>query len=287
MLSAPTDAQLDTSRLQRAVDRAVDESHAAIVVIALEPETILASSHLEAASKALVRPGSAVKPLVLAELVNVGKVDPKQHLVCKRPLRIGSMRLDCSHPSELNQIDADDAIAYSCNSYVSQVALRMSADELVQTFRRAGLDSTTGLVKSEAAGRIQMPTNQEQLQLAALGERGIEVTPLELLHAFRNLALRRAAGSHSPEEAVFAGMEHAVSYGTAHAAYVSGMDVAGKTGTAASARTAHTHGLFVGYAPAERPEIGIVVYVPQGRGPDAAALAQPVFEEFSRMKRKP
>ncbi len=63
------------------------------------------------------------------------------------------------------------------------------------------------------------------------------------------------------------------------------MKVAGKTGTAASRNNPRTHGFFVGYAPAEKPEIAMVVFMQQGRGLDAAALAQTVFEEYAREKR--
>jgi cell division protein FtsI/penicillin-binding protein 2 len=272
--------------LQQAIDQAMNGRTGSIVLLDVESNAVLASSHLDEAGKELVRPGSTLKPLVLQELLRTGKLEAKQRLLCKRPLRIGSLRLDCSHTADVTQLDADDAISYSCNSYVAEVALRMNADELVQTFKRAGLDSRTGLAKSEAVGRIQSPSSEERLQLAALGERGIEVTPLELLEAFRKLALRRSAANSAPDEAVFEGLEHAVAYGTAHAAYVEGMKVAGKTGTASSAESARTHGLFVGYAPSDRPQIAIVVYLPQGRGFDAAALAQPVLAEFHQLKRK-
>jgi len=274
-------------RLQRAVDRAIDGHAGAIVVIDLVSGSILASNNLNLAGKQLVRPGSTLKPFVLIELLDSGKLDAKQRLVCRRPLRIGSVRLDCSHTTDVVQLGADDAISYSCNSYVADVALRLGDSELVGALRRAGLDSLTGLAKSESAGHIDPPTNREQLQLTALGERGIEVTPLELLAAYRKLALRRRTGNVSPDEPVFDGLEHSITYGMAHAAYVEGMKVAGKTGTATAANNPRTHGLFVGYAPADQPEIGIVVYLQQGRGLDAAMVAQPVLAEYWQMKDKP
>jgi penicillin-binding protein 2 len=179
----------------------------------------------------------------------------------------------------------------------------------VQALRRAGLDSPSGLVKEEASGRIEMPRDREMLQLEALGDRGIEVTALELLSAYRKLALQKrngagAAGGASPaptdglnasaginagaaldggasgtgrDAAVFAGLEESVAYGMAHAANVEGLKIAGKTGTAASRESVRTHGFFVGYAPAERPEIVVVVYLEQGNGGDAAGLARGVF----------
>jgi cell division protein FtsI/penicillin-binding protein 2 len=242
---------------------------------------------MELVGRQLIRPGSTLKPFVLMALLDSRKLDPKRRLICKRPLRIGGLRLDCSHTPEVKELNADDAIAYSCNSYVAEAALRLNGDELVQALQRAGFDSLTGLARSESTGHIARPVSQEQLQLTALGARGIEVTPLELLSAYRKLALGKRSGNASSYEPILDGLEHAVAYGTAHAAYVEGMKVAGKTGTAPSTGSARTHGIFVGYAPADQPEIAIVVYVPQGRGLDAAAIAQSVLKEYSQLKKKP
>jgi len=176
-------------------------------------------------------------------------------------------------------LDAEEAIAYSCNSYFAEAASRMNAAELVGALRRAGLDSPSGLVKDEASGRIEMPRDREMLQLEALGDRGIDVTALELLEAYRKLALRKRNGLRNTDgdAAVFAGLEESVAYGMAHAANVEGVKIAGKTGTAASRESARTHGFFVGYAPAEGPEIVVVIYLEQGNGGDAAGVARGIF----------
>jgi penicillin-binding protein 2 len=287
LLSPLMDSTPPDMRLQRAVDEAMKGHAGAIVVVDVASEKILAAKNLEVAGRELVRPGSALKPFVLMELLETGKLDAKQRLLCRRPLSIGGVRMDCSHTRDVAELDADDAIAYSCNSYVAEATLRLDEGELLGALRRAGLDSPTGLTKSESAGQIERPANQAQLQLTALGERGIEVTPLALLEAYRKLASRKRAGTISASGAVFDGLEHAVAYGTAHGAYVDEMKVAGKTGTAAAANNPRTHGLFVGYAPADRPEIAVVVYLKQGRGPDAAMVARAVFAEYAQMTKKP
>lgn len=274
-------------RLQHAVDLAMQGHAGAIIVVEVMSEKILAAKNLELAAGALVRPGSTLKPFVLMELMETGKLNAKQHLLCKRPLRIGGVRMDCSHTKDLTDLDADDAIAYSCNSYVAEVTLRLDEGELLGALRKAGLDSVTGLAKSESAGQIDRPANQAQLQFTALGERGIEVTPLELLKAYRTLALHKSEKDDETPTEIYQGLEHAVSYGTAHAANVDGMKVAGKTGTATTIAGSATNGLFVGYAPADHPEIAIVVYLSHSRGLDAAAVAQPVFAEYWRLKKKP
>jgi cell division protein FtsI/penicillin-binding protein 2 len=101
------------------------------------------------------------------ELLDSGKLDPKQRLICRRPLRIGEMRLDCSHTAGVSQLDTDHAIAYSYNLYVAEAALRIDTDGLAEALRRAGLDSLTGLAKDESTRRMGRPTSQEQRQLLA------------------------------------------------------------------------------------------------------------------------
>lgn len=273
--------------LQRVVDKALGGRAGSIVVLDVSSNKILASSHLDLAANQLVRPGSALKPFVLMELLQSGKLDPSQHLRCRRPLAIGGMRLDCAHTPAVTILDADDAIAYSCNSYVAEVALRLDGNELAQAFRRAGLDSVTGLVESESTGKIEIARDRAQLQLEALGQQGIDVTLLGLLQAYRKLALSRQTGEPQAVQPIFDGLKHSVTYGMAHAAYVEGMKVAGKTGTATEPNDPRTHGIFVGYAPADRPEIAMIVYLQTGHGLDAAGVAKPIFAEYGHRSEKP
>jgi cell division protein FtsI/penicillin-binding protein 2 len=263
--------------LQKAVELAMKGRAGAAVVADVTTGEILAAQEMELAAHRLARPGSTVKPFVLMALLETGKIEASERLLCRRPLRIGGVRMDCAHPSSIVELNAEEAIAYSCNSYFAEAATRLSGAELAQALRRAGLDSPSGLVKEEASGRIEMPRDKEMLQLEALGDRGIEVTALELLGAYRKLALQKRNGATGRDAAVFAGLEESVTYGMAHAANVDGMKIAGKTGTAASRQSARTHGFFVGYGPAEKPEIVVVIYLEQGNGGDAAGVAHTVF----------
>ena len=249
------------------------------VVVDVSSGEILAAHEIEVAAHRLARPGSTVKPLVLMALLEAGKIEASERLLCRRPLRIGGVRIDCAHPSSVVDLDAEEAIAYLCNSYFAEAATRLSAAELAQSLRKAGLDAASGLVRGEAVGRIEIPRDREMLQLEALGDRGIDVTVLELLEAYRKLALRKRNGSRDGDSdaAVFAGLEQSVAYGMAHAANVEGARVAGKTGTAASRESARTHGFFVGYAPAEKPEIVVAIYLESGNGGEAAGVARGVF----------
>ncbi len=283
----PSDDSATKSNLQREVDRAMGKLPGALVVVDVTTRTVLAAHGMDQASLRLEAPGSTLKPFLLMALLETGKLDPRQQFICRRPLKIGSAQLDCTHPAEVSQLDAAEAIAYSCNSYVAQVASRLNGAELVELLRRAGFDTPSGLVAQEARGRIALPSNLEELQLEALGYRGIAVTPLELLEAYRSLALRKRQKDLGVDAPVFKGLEDSVAFGMAHAASVDGMKIAGKTGTSVARNTQQTHGFFIGYAPAEKPEIAVVVFLAQGRGMDAAAVAQPVFSAFAKFRESP
>jgi cell division protein FtsI/penicillin-binding protein 2 len=82
---------------------------------------------------------------------------------------------------------------------------------------------------------------------------------------------------------VFSGLERSVQYGMAHSEASTQIAFAGKTGTAAGA-SGQTHGFFVGYAPADKPEIVVVVYLEHGRGADAAAIAAPIFNAYAKTR---
>jgi peptidoglycan glycosyltransferase len=253
----------------------------ALVIVDVASGRVIAAVHQEIAAQAVESPGSTLKPFVLMALLESGGIDSKERLVCHRKLTIGGVPMDCTHPASVKLLDSEEAIAYSCNSYLAAAALRLNSDELVQALRRAGLNERTGLADGEALGHVERPATRDALQLEALGTRGVEVTPLELLEAYRMLALKRRGGDLGKDAPVFSGLVDSVDYGMAHAAYVNGMKVAGKTGTAASRHRAQTHGFFAGYAPADQPEIAMTVYLEQGRGLDAAAVAQPVLAAFA------
>src|SRR5439155_1718771 len=168
---------LSAADLQHAMDRAMAGHAGAAVVLDIGSGRLLAHHRLEVAARRLARPGSTVKPFTLLTLLASGSPPPA--LVCGRNLRIGARQMDCTHPLMPDPLDAPAALAYSCNFYFGSLAARLGNSDLVETFTRAGLTSSTGLYAGEAVGEITPPTNVEQRQLLALGEANILITPLE------------------------------------------------------------------------------------------------------------
>jgi penicillin-binding protein 2 len=251
------------------------------VVVDIHSGHILAAYHAGVAARRLARPGSAFKPFTLLALLKSGKLASTDSLVCRRNLHVGTHDLSCSHP-QTGPLQAASALAYSCNDFFATFGLRLSAEELKAAFEDAGFSSPTGFLPEEAAGFIHLARTDEERQLQAVGEGDMKITPLEMLTAYRSLALRRAASKENgAEEAVFSGLEQATSYGMARLASLHEMKVAGKTGTPITDQGAWTNAWFAGYAPADKPEVAVVVFLEHGTGPsDAAPLASDIFHAW-------
>ncbi len=259
---------------QTAVGRAARESpQARIVVLDISSGRLLAARQLPAAARTLAAPGSTLKPLVLFRLVSMGRWNPATRVACGRQLVVAGHRLACAHPAA-PPFDAREALTWSCNTYFAQVARTLHPGELAQILQPTGLLGPTGLAHDEAVAEFHAPDSPEEEQLTLLGVDGVRVTPLELVEAYRWLAMELAAHPDSDAaQVVRVGLADSASFGMAGEANLGGVAVMGKTGTAESAQSSKTHGWFVGLAPAVKPKFVIAVFLPAGRGADAAHVA--------------
>jgi cell division protein FtsI/penicillin-binding protein 2 len=238
---------------------------------------LTASHRLNDAAHTLAAPGSTLKPLILYSLIATGRWNPERRIACHRKLLVAGRSLACTHPAA-PPFDAREALTWSCNSYFANVAQSLEPGELGRILRPTGLLAVTGFASNgpstEAVAEFREPANMAQSQLALLGVEGIRITPLELAAAYRWLALQMAAHPDSQaSQVVRAGIEDSASFGMARQVAVAGVSIAGKTGTAEGAASTQTHGWFAGLAPAAKPQVVLVVYLPAGRGADAASVA--------------
>lgn len=250
---------------------------ARILVVDLATGRLLASHRISEAAHTLAAPGSTLKPLLLYNLIASGRWDPDRRIACERKLVVAGRGLACTHPAA-PPFDARQALAWSCNSYFANVARSLEAGDLGPLLRPTGLLAVTGIAgttaPTEAAAEFREPANATELQLAVLGVAGIRITPLELATAYRWLALQMAAHPDTKAALVVrAGIEDSANFGMARQAAAAGVSVAGKTGTAEGAASSQTHGWFAGIAPADKPQVVVVVYLPAGRGTEAARVA--------------
>ena len=278
-----TAAQRTGPDLQQAVTGSMAGQRGAGVVLDARSGQLLASYHLDVAARRVAYPGSSIKPFTLKALLEAGKLDRQSALVCKRSLTIAGRKMDCTHPEIAEAIGPAAALAYSCNSYFSTVALRLTPAQLRDGLMRDGFNGVTSLAPSEATGHVLLANNPSQQQLQAIGDWGIEVTPLELARGYRQLAT--LASKHDPKfDPLFEGLEQSVSYGLGRMAQPStSVKVAGKTGTAPAEEGPWTHAWFAGYAPADDPKIVVLVFLEKGHGGnEAASVAREIFAAYAQ-----
>jgi cell division protein FtsI/penicillin-binding protein 2 len=216
----------------------------------------------------LAAPGSTVKPINLWALLRSGKLKPDETCLCPLHLRLAGLQMNCSHPRLPFPVNATTAIAYSCNCTTAHFAQRFRENELVQFYQELGFESATGLLPSvETIGHVQQGLYGEQLQLQALGERGVRVTALEMAEAYRRLANLAHERTFSP---ILEGLEGAVECGTGQRAQVEDKKVAGKTGSV-QVQPGFRAAWFAGFAPSRDPEVVVTVLTHGRSGAEAAA----------------
>ena len=247
---------------QAAVDESANAHDNAIALVArVSDGQIVAARNRTLAENTLAFPGSAIKPFVLAALIDAGTLPAHPDWVCTQRLNIAGHNLACTHPKSATPLDPVSALAYSCNQYFAHFAGQLPPERLRSALSTYGFDA-------------QLAVSSDDLRLQALGEIDVRISPARLLSAYRRLALARRENRPSLRP-VFAGMEASAEYGTSRGASVPGWRIAGKTGTG------REYGWFAGYAPADRPEWVLVVAIPRGSGSgDAAPLAHEILARF-------
>jgi peptidoglycan glycosyltransferase len=201
-----------------------------------------------------------------------------------------------------------DALVVSCNTAFARLAVELGGEAVVSAAERAGFGSAlpweTGASVASIPSGADLDGDPPALAQTGIGERDVRVTPLlmvviaaaiandgvamvpyiveavvapdgEELEAATPRVFRRMFAEGTAAE--LAGMMvEVVAGGTGRPAAVSGVAVAGKTGTAEGG--GGPHAWFVGFAGADSPEIAVAVVVEGGgsggvvAGPIAAAV---------------
>ncbi len=265
------------SSAQRALDEALSGTNAIALVLDGQSGRPMAMVRGEEAGRLASAPGSTLKPFFLAAALRQGRVRADTPVVCHGNLRIAGRDLACTHPRDENILNAERALAYSCNEWFANLATRFSPAQATDVLGEYGFGNRTGLRGDESAGFVGKPASEAELQLFVLGVMDVEVTPAQMARGYFRLSQQL-----NDVPVVRRGLEGSIAYGMAHNAATSGVTIEGKTGTASDAGETWTHGWFAGIAARGRERVVMVVYVPHGNGADAAQLAHRFFEMWEQ-----
>jgi cell division protein FtsI (penicillin-binding protein 3) len=261
-------------------------------------------------------PGSTIKCLTAASAIDKGLVTPSTKFQLPPTLRIAGRTIHDAEDRGGVKWSLSQIVTMSSNVGAVKVGLRLGKKGLYDYFSKFGLTEATGVdYPGEARGWLPSPKLWSASSIANIPfGQGISATPLQLCRAIGAIANNgvmttphflldvpqdksanrtwpsRRAISVKTSKSTTAMMRKVVTEGTGTAAKVHGYSVAGKTGTAQVALpngrgyASGTYiGSFIGYLPAEDPQLLICVKLDQPRNSIfGGTVAAPVFSTLAR-----
>lgn len=264
-------------------------------------------------------PGSTFKILTSAAALDSGVVTPSEGFYCSGSIYVEGGRIKCwgnPHGAETFA----QALQNSCNPVFVEMGLRLGIDRFYDYMEAFGLGSPTGVdLPGEAAGIIISRQNVKRVDLARIGfGQSVAVTPLQLLTAASavvnggklltpyivqeitdangeviqqgTVQVRGNPISEETSATMCTLLEGVVEEGGGKNAAVPGYRIGGKTGTAQfyvdGVVSSDKHiGSFIGFAPINDPQIGVLVIVEEADVPvdfgsvTAAPFAKEILEQ--------
>ena len=240
-------------------------------------------------------PGSTFKILTSAAALDCGAVTVNEGFYCSGSTSVDGSRVRCWGKPHGAETFAQ-ALQNSCNPVFVEMGLRLGVGRFYDYMEAFGIGSPTGVdIPGEAGGIVISESVVKRVDLARIGfGQSVAVTPVQLLTAacsvvnggnrmrpyvIREITDGNGAVIEKGEPAVVAKtvsektsatmrklLEDVVTYGGGKNSYIAGYRVGGKTGTAQvyvdGVVSSDTHiGSFLGFAPADDPQIAILVIV--------------------------
>lgn len=256
---------------------------------------------LNRALQGLYPPGSTMKLVTAAAALGKNPDLGERRFYCPGYIEIEGRKLTC--PQVHGNINFNEALMYSCNVTFAQLALEIGAEEFERAAANFGFNQKLDFDLDLAISRVPAAEklNLNALAEAAIGQGEILVTPLQMALVAATIAnngwlmrpymvtrvedekgsiikvtrprLLKVAISPVVAQALKGAMVDTVKAGTGQSAAIPGIKVGGKTGSAQNPQ-GRAHSWFVGFAPADNPQIAVAVVVENaGAG---GAVAAPI-----------
>ena len=267
----------------------------------------------------LYPPGSTFKVVTAAAALESGKFSEESRI--PGPATLDLPQTTANLPNDFRGACGPDgrttlkhALEISCNTAFGWLGMQVGADELRAQAAKFGFGDRLAIPMSVTPSSVPAELNQPQLAQSAIGQYDVRVTPLQVAMVSAAVAnhgvvmrphlVKKVTSSDlevidepEPEQlsqamsaetanALTRMMEAVVQSGTGTAAQISGVEVAGKTGTAQHGEGLAPHAWFTGFAPANDPKVAVAVVVEDGGhagneaagGRVAAPIAKAVME---------
>ncbi|MBU6214063.1 MAG: serine hydrolase [Actinomycetales bacterium] len=268
-------------------------------------------------NRALARtypPGSTFKLVTAAAALATGKFTADTVIPGPKTYRLPLTTKDLNNWSKSacgpgGKVTLARALAVSCNTAFAWLGNEVGADALQAQARAFGFDFAAKVPMTAAISRFPGDPDEPQTALSAIGQFDVRATALQMAQVGAGIAnggvvmaphlvqevlgpdlsvLTRAkpralstAMTAANARTLLEMMEGVVARGTGGNARISGVRVAGKTGTAQTQPGTPPHAWFVGIAPVENPQVAVAVVIENGGGSAEVSgnrLAAPVAQ---------
>ncbi len=262
-------------------------------------------------------PGSTFKIITAAAGLESGAITTETPYFCSGAITVDDRIIHCHKRTGHGAQDFVHCMMNSCNPALITVGLKLGVDSYYQYFEQFGLLQKTGIdLPGEARTIMHSKENMGNVELAtvAFGQ-SFQVTPVQMLTTVSSLInggiritphfakakidsedatveayefpVQEGILSAETSETLRMILEKVVSEGSGKNGKVEGFSVGGKTATSQTLpRSSHKYiASFIGFAPAEDPEVIAIAIVnnPQGiyyGGTVAAPIVRQLFENI-------
>ncbi|MFZ1997015.1 MAG: penicillin-binding transpeptidase domain-containing protein [Solirubrobacteraceae bacterium] len=278
--------------VQRSARRALGKRSGSIVV--MNPQTgairaMATTGSLRGGPGASVPPGATFDVVTLAAALTSGRYGPHSLISGASPLGVAGAQVRNNEQESFGRLTLSDALALSVNTVFARVGAEVGESALTREMRLFELPS-----RAVAGGRVAVGP-------LAAGQGPVTVTPLQLATMAATIANRgwlaqphaTALAGPAPQRPVMSPgaarlltqmLRRAVTDGTATAANLPGLSIAGKTGNAPAGpgKGAGSVVSFIGFAPADHPTVAIAVVLNAPRGAFGGTVAAPLAARVIR-----
>lgn len=268
---------------------------------------------LNRATQGLYPPGSTFKIVTALQYMreHPGSYDGYS-FDCDGICEFTNFNIKCYHQNAHGTVDLKAAFANSCNGAFASLGQEIDANGLRQLSEQLLFNQELPISFPYKKSEYQMTDEATEWEIAqtAIGQGSTLMTPMHNLMLISSIAnggtlmkpyvvdhIENANGTtvkkFKPESygalmvtneanALKSLLEAVVTEGTGSALRTDSYRAAGKTGSAEFEKNKETHAWFVGYAPAENPQIAVCVLVEEGGsgGQTAAPIARKLFDAY-------
>lgn len=242
-------------------------------------------------------PGSVAKPFTVAAALESGAITGNEHYNCEGKLHVGDYDIYCHQRFGDGPLSVAEGIERSCNVVLMNVAFALGKDEFVDYQHAFGFGLKTNIDlagESRTAGLVYYKDNIRQTELATCSfGQGFNASMIQVITGFCSLInggyyyephvvskimtsdgavvenitprILKQTISQSTSDTILEYCNQVVTgeHGTGKTARPAGYMIGGKTGTAETLPRKNKEYVvsFMGYAPADDPEIAIYVVV--------------------------